>query len=212
MTGNQQRCTWVGTDDLYTAYHDREWGVPTFEEHRLFEKLVLEGAQAGLSWITILRKRERYRERYHGFDPARVAKFNKRTVESLLKDKGLVRNRLKIESSILNAKVFLKIQDQEGGFAPFVWQYATKHSAAAPRKLSDLPTSTEASTALSKELKRRGMKFVGPTTLYAYMQSLGMVNDHVAACFRRKPCETLRKQAFNSPIGKKAMKRAEARP
>jgi DNA-3-methyladenine glycosylase I len=166
------------------AYHDEEWGVPTHDERELFELLTLEGAQAGLSWSTILRKREGYREAFAGFDPETVARFGDADVERLLADPGIVRNRLKVESTIANAKAVLALRD-EGGFPALVWSFV----GGEPRvnrweQLGDLPAETEESRALSKELKRRGFRFVGPTVCYAFMQAAGLVDDHVRTCFR----------------------------
>lgn len=180
------RCTWAPVGDpLYVAYHDEEWGVPVHDDRRLYEMLTLEGAQAGLSWATILRKREGYRRAFLGFDPEAVARFGPDDVERLMQDAGIVRNRLKIESTIANAEAVLTVQESEGSLDAFLWGLA----GGAPvvnrfRQLSDLPAETPVSTAMSKELKRRGFRFVGPTVCYAFMQATGMVNDHVVGCFR----------------------------
>ncbi|MHC4513387.1 MAG: DNA-3-methyladenine glycosylase I [Planctomycetota bacterium] len=180
-----QRCAWCGDDPLYVAYHDEEWGVPVHDDRMLFELLTLEGAQAGLSWITILRKRAHYRKAFAGFDPQKVARFDKRKRERLLADPGIVRNRLKIESTVDNAKAFLKVQAEFGAFDSYIWQFV----GGEPRRnrfktLADLPATTPASDAMSKDLKRRGFRFVGSTICYAFMQAAGMVNDHVVSCFR----------------------------
>ena len=181
------RCAWCGTDPLYVRYHDREWGVPVHDEHRHFEFLILEGAQAGLSWITILRKRENYREAFAGFDPARVARFGRREVARLLKNPGIVRNRLKIESAIKNARAFLEVQDEFDGFDRYVWRFVGgKPIQNRWKEMQDTPTTTPESDALSKDLKKRGFTFVGSTIIYAHMQAIGMVNDHVVDCFRHK--------------------------
>ncbi|HSW52931.1 MAG TPA: DNA-3-methyladenine glycosylase I [Sulfuricaulis sp.] len=179
------RCAWCGTDPLYVRYHDQEWGVPVHDEHRHFEFLILEGAQAGLSWITILRKRENYREAFAGFDPARVARFGKREVARLLQNPGVVRNRLKIESAIKNARAFLEVQDEFDGFDNYVWRFVGGQPIRNRWKsMKQIPARTAESDALSKDLKKRGFSFVGSTIIYAHMQAVGMVNDHVVGCFR----------------------------
>ena len=187
MAMNRIRCAWPGDDPLYRAYHDKEWGVPLHDDRRLFEFLILEGAQAGLSWITILRKRENYRAAFDGFDPARIARYGANKIESLLQDEGIVRNRLKIQSAVINAQKFLDVQDEFGSFDRFIWQFVDgKPRQNKWRKLSDIPASTPESDAMSKELKRRGFKFVGSTICYAHMQATGMVNDHTTNCFRHR--------------------------
>lgn len=187
------RCWWCGEDPLYTAYHDREWGVPVHDERTLFEFLVLEGAQAGLSWITILRKREAYREAFDDFDVERVARFTTRKVESLLKNPGIVRNRLKVESAVKNARAFLKVQDECGGFAPYQWRFvAGKPLQNQWQTRQDVPARTTVSDTFSKDLKKRGFSFVGSTIVYAHMQAVGMVNDHVAECFRHRQLKARR--------------------
>ena len=185
MGMNKVRCAWPGDDPLYCAYHDEEWGVPLHDDRRLFEFLTLEGAQAGLSWITILRKRENYRAAFDGFDPARIARYDANKIESLLQDAGIVRNRLKVQSAVINAQKFLDVQDQFGSFDSFIWQF----TGGVPRQnkwrsLAEIPANTPESDAMSKELKRRGFKFVGSTICYAHMQATGMVNDHTTNCFR----------------------------
>jgi DNA-3-methyladenine glycosylase I len=183
MMSEKRRCNWAGSDPLYVAYHDEEWGIPEHDEHRLFEMLILEGAQAGLSWLTILKKRENYRRAFAGFDPARVARFDRRKVESLLRDEGIVRNRLKVESSVTNARAYLQIQDEFGGFDPFIWRFiGGKPRINAWNTIERVPATTSESDAMGKELKRRGMKFVGSTICYAFMQAVGMVNDHTTDC------------------------------
>ncbi len=186
-TSKKTRCGWAGGDPLHQSYHDDEWGVPVHDDRLLFEFLVLEGAQAGLSWSTILKKREGYREAFAGFEPARVARFNKRKVESLLGNPGIVRNRLKVEGAVRNAKAFLKIVEEEGSFDAYIWSFVGgKPRQNRWRRLGDLPAETEESRAMSKDLKRRGFTFVGPTICYAYMQAVGMVNDHVTGCYRHR--------------------------
>lgn len=178
------RCTWASTE-LNIPYHDDEWGVPVHDDRRLFEFLILEGAQAGLSWETILRKRPAYRAAFAGFDPARVARFDARRVQRLLANPGIVRNALKISAAITNARSFLKVQDEFSGFDPFVWQFVGgKPKKNAWRSLQQVPATSPESEAMSKELLRRGFRFAGPTICYAFMQAVGMVNDHLVGCFR----------------------------
>lgn len=183
----RQRCGWAGNDPLYCDYHDMEWGVPLHDDQALFEFLLLEGAQAGLSWITILRKRENYRAAFDGFDAQRIARYGANKIESLLGDSGIVRNRLKIEAAVNNAQRFLEVQAEFGSFDRFIWQFVDgRPKQNAWRNLKEVPASTPESDAMSKELKRRGFKFVGSTICYAHMQATGMVNDHVTDCFRHK--------------------------
>lgn len=190
VSKNHTRCGWAGNDPIYVKYHDREWGVPVFDEIKLFEFLVLEGAQAGLSWITILKRREEYREAFEGFDPERVSKFNSRKRESLLKNPQIIRNRLKIESAVNNAKAFLKVQDEFGGFSKYQWLQVQQNPIQNKWKtLKELPARTELSDFWSKDMKKRGFSFVGSTILYAHMQAVGMVNDHIIYCFRYKKCQ-----------------------
>ena len=185
ISASKPRCAWAGNDTLYQTYHDREWGVPLYDDQRLFEFLVLEGAQAGLSWITILRKRENYRAAFDNFDVARIARYDANKIESLLRDAGIVRNRLKLESAVVNAQKFLDVQDESGSFAKFIWQFVGGGPRQnAWRSLADVPASTPQSEAMSRELKRRGFKFAGTTICYAFMQATGMVNDHTVNCFR----------------------------
>ncbi len=180
------RCAWA-RNPLAVEYHDAEWGLPVREDRVLFEFLILEGAQAGLSWDTILRKRDRYREVYDGFDPARVARYGERKKAELMADAGIVRNRAKIEASVLNARAFLAVQKEFGSFAEYVWGFVDgKPLQNRRRGLGEVPVRTEVSDALSKDLKKRGFKFVGTTIMYAFMQATGMVNDHVTDCFRHK--------------------------
>lgn len=180
-----KRCTWAGDDPLYVEYHDREWGVPAHDDRTLFEFLILEGAQAGLSWITILKKRESYRQAFDGFDPERIARYRQARVEKLLGNAGIVRNRLKVASAVTNAKAFLAVQKEFGSFDHFIWRFVDgEPKINAWKSLAEVPASTPESDAMSKELKRRGFKFVGSTICYAYMQAVGMVNDHTVDCFR----------------------------
>jgi DNA-3-methyladenine glycosylase I len=179
------RCHWAGSDPLYVAYHDEEWGVPVHDDRKLFEMLVLEGAQAGLSWLTILRRREGYRAAFDGFDPERVARYDRRRVAALLSDPGIVRNRAKVEAAVGNARAFLAVREEAGSFDRWIWERA----GGAPRinrrpQIAEVPAETPESRAMSRELKRRGFRFVGPTICYAFMQAVGMVNDHSTGCFR----------------------------
>jgi len=179
------RCAWVGEDPLYVSYHDQEWGVPVHDDRLLFEFLVLEGAQAGLSWLTILRKREGYRKAFAGFDPVRVAAFGLEDVERLLADPGIVRNRLKVQSAVANARALLHVQEEFGSFDAYSWDFVrgrTLHNEW--RTMDQIPAETPESKRLSADLKRRGFRFVGPTICYAHMQATGMVNDHTVDCFR----------------------------
>jgi len=190
--GSKVRCGWAGEDATYVAYHDREWGVPVYDDQTLFEFLVLEGAQAGLSWITILRKRDAYRKAFAGFDPEKVARFNAKKIEALMQDAGIVRNRLKIESAVKNARAFLKLQDELGSFSDYQWGFVDgKPLQNRYASLKQIPARTPISDAFSKDLKKRGFTFVGSTIIYAHMQAVGMVNDHIEACFRRSPVSKL---------------------
>jgi DNA-3-methyladenine glycosylase I len=187
-----KRCEWCGSDPLYMAYHDKEWGVPVHDDRLLFEFLILEGAQAGLSWLTILKKRENYRRAFHDFDCQRIARYDEAEVSRLLGDAGIVRNRLKIESSIKNARAVLDIQEEFGSLDSYLWQFAD----GAPiqntwKSMAELPASTALSDTMSKELKKRGMNFVGSTICYAFMQAVGMVNDHTTDCFRYQQVKRL---------------------
>ncbi len=182
---DRRRCPWCGDDPLYVRYHDEEWGVPVRCDRRLFEKIVLEGAQAGLSWITILRKRQRYREVFDGFDPARVARFDARKVERLLQDPGIVRNRQKVLSAIGNARAFLRLQE-DGPFHEWLWAFVEGEPVVNRwRSMAQVPAKTPVSDAIARELKRAGFTFVGSTIVYAMMQSIGMVNDHLLDCWTR---------------------------
>ena len=181
----KKRCEWSGTDPLYVAYHDAEWGVPVYDDRHLFEMLTLEGAQAGLSWLTILRKREAYRAAFESFDAERIAAYSERDLARLLADPGIVRNRLKINAAIKNARAFLEIQREFGSFDAYLWQFVGgKPKLNKWKTLKEIPARTAESDALSKGLKKRGFSFVGSTICYALMQAVGMVNDHVVGCFR----------------------------
>ena len=179
------RCAWVSSDPLYIAYHDTEWGVPVFDDRKLFEFLLLEGAQAGLSWLTVLKKRENYRKAFSNFDPARVAGFTEKKIQSLLNDPGIIRNRLKVRSAVTNAAAFLEIQKEFGSFAEYSWRFTGgKPIKNCFKSIREIPARTPESDAFSKDLKKRGFKFVGSTIIYAHMQAIGMVNDHTVDCFR----------------------------
>jgi DNA-3-methyladenine glycosylase I len=182
---DRERCGWAGTDPPYVAYHDTEWGVPQHDDDRLFEMLILEGAQAGLSWITILRKRAAYRDAFDRFDPRAVAAFDGRKVRSLMGDRGIVRNRAKIEAAVGNARAFLEVQREFGSFDAYMWRFVDgKPKRNAWRTLKQIPAQTAISQEMSRDLKRRGFRFVGPTICYSHMQATGMVNDHLIGCFR----------------------------
>ncbi len=185
MTLIYTRCDWAGTDPIYVNYHDTEWGVPVYDDRRLFEFLILEGAQAGLSWITILKRREGYREAFDGFNPERIARFTPKKVEKLLQNPRIIRNRLKVQSAITNARAFLRVQDEFGGFSKYQWGFVAGRPVVNHRRaMRDIPARTEMSDALSRDLKKRGFTFVGSTIIYAHMQAVGMVNDHIVSCFR----------------------------
>jgi DNA-3-methyladenine glycosylase I len=199
----KQRCPWCQGDPLSLSYHDTEWGVPVHDEKKWFEFLVLEGAQAGLSWMTILRKREAYEEAFAGFDPARVAQFDERDVKRLLGDPGIVRNRRKIQSAIENARAFLKIQDEFGSFDSYVWGFVDGLPIQNSwTTLQGIPAVTEEAKVLSRDLKRRGFSFVGPTICYAHMQATGMVNDHLISCFRHAEVMQLSQEFEGAGTGK----------
>lgn len=188
MTEPQHRCPWCGDDPLYQRYHDEEWGVPCFDDRKLFEFVLLESAQAGLSWITILRKRENYRTAFADFDPQTVARFNRRSIERLMADSGIVRNRLKIEAAIGNARAFLDTASQWGSFSHYLWQFVDgKPIINHWRTLTEVPATTPLSDTISKDMKQRGFRFFGSTICYAHMQAVGMVNDHLTSCFRHRP-------------------------
>ena len=181
------RCDWCGQDPQYVAYHDQEWGVPAYDDRRLFEMLILEGAQAGLSWLTILRKRENYRQAFDGFDPEKMAAYGPKEIRRLMSDAGIVRNRLKIEAALHNARAFLDVSAAYDSFRRFIWRYVDFRPIQNRwRTLAEIPSMTVESDRMSRDLKKRGFKFVGATICYAYMQSVGMVNDHVVGCFRHR--------------------------
>lgn len=185
MTMTVTRCAWAGSDPLYQDYHDREWGVPVHDDRLLFEFLILEGAQAGLSWITILRKREAYRAAFAGFDPETVASFDDARVAELLQNPGIVRNRLKVAAAITNARAFLAVQEEFGSFDTYLWRFVNGQPIQnAWQNIKEIPASTPLSDTLSRDLKQRGFRFVGSTICYAHMQAVGMVNDHTVDCFR----------------------------
>lgn len=180
-----KRCEWVGEEPLYCAYHDEEWGVPNFDDQHLFEMLILEGAQAGLSWITILKKRTNYRQAFDHFKAEKIARYTPRKVEALLQNPGIVRNRLKVNATIVNAQRYLDVVNEHGSFSDFIWQFTDGRPIVnAWKTLKQVPVTTKESDAMSKALKKRGFKFVGSTICYAYMQAVGMVNDHTTDCFR----------------------------
>ena len=179
------RCEWGNSSEIYQKYHDEEWGVPVYDDQKLFEFLVLESAQAGLSWITILKRREGYRKAFANFDPQIVSKFDEKKVEELMQDTGIIRNRLKIEAAISNARVFLKIQEEFGSFSNYLWGFVGgKPIVNKFEKMLDIPAKTELSELISKEMKKRGFKFLGATVIYSHMQATGLVNDHLDYCFR----------------------------
>ncbi len=194
MTNSQCRCPWCGDDPLYVAYHDEEWGVPLYDKQKLFEFLLLEGAQAGLSWITVLRKRENYRAAFDNFAPEKIARYTPARVEKLLLNEGIIRNRLKVESAIRNAKAYLAMEKAGEDFSEFLWSFVGgKPQQNRLRSMKDAQASTEASDAMSRALKKKGFNFVGSTICYAFMQATGMVNDHMQDCFRHKACAALAK-------------------
>lgn len=190
MPAPAKRCPWSqGVSDAYERYHDTEWGVPVHEDQKHFEFLILEGAQAGLSWSTVLHKRPAFREAFAGFDPERVARFNRRSVERLLKNPGIIRNRLKVEAAITNAREFLKVQQEFGSFDTYIWRFVDGRPIVNRwKKQQDIPATTDQSDRLSRDLKSRGFKFVGSTILYAHMQAIGLVNDHLIDCYRHAEC------------------------
>ncbi len=188
------RCPWPKQDPLYVAYHDEEWGVPEYDDRALYEKLVLDGFQAGLSWITILRKRENFRRAFDYFEPEKIARYPKRKIESLMKDAGIVRNRAKIEGAVLSARSYLEIMERGPGFSNFLWDFLDgKPKQNAFRRTSQVPAETDISRKMSRELTGRGFKFTGPTIVYAFMQAVGMVNDHLVSCHRHAACAKLAK-------------------
>jgi len=184
------RCPWARDDPLLLKYHDQEWGVPLHDDLRLFEFLILEGAQAGLSWITVLRKRDNYRRAFDNFDPVKIATYDERKIEELRYNPGIIRNRLKIQATITNARAVLDIQKEFGSFDAYIWGFVDDRTIQNKwKRLEEIPSSTPESEAMSKDLKKRGFKFVGPTICYAFMQAVGMVNDHLMGCFRYKAVE-----------------------
>jgi DNA-3-methyladenine glycosylase I len=195
MSKKIKRCEWAGETSLaYIEYHDKEWGVPVRDDRTQFEFLILEGAQAGLSWSTILNKRDGYRKNFADFDPQKVARFTNKRIAKILLDPGIVRNKLKVNSAVTNAKAFLEVQDEYDGFCNYIWQFVDgKPKQNRFKSMADMPATSKESDALSKDMKRRGFKFVGSTILYAHMQATGMVNDHVTSCFRYKECRALAK-------------------
>ena len=188
------RCAWVTKDPIYLRYHDEEWGVPIHDDHRLFESLILDGMQAGLSWLTILRKRDNFRRAFSGFSPEKIAGFGEDHIQRLLSDPGIIRNRRKIEAAIVNAHAFLKVRSDGTTFDTFIWQFAPGSASRSDWKTdADIPTQTTESRTMSQALRSRGFKFVGPTICYAFMQAVGMVNDHIVDCFRYREVEALRR-------------------
>ena len=188
----KHRCPWPKDDPLYVAYHDEEWGVPEYDDRALFEKLILDGFQAGLSWITILRKRENFRKAFDGFEPQKIARYTPKRVEKLMQDAGIVRNRVKIEGTILSARAYLDIMEKEDGFSNLLWSFLDgKPKVNEFKTLKSVPAETPVSKAMSKELASRGFKFCGPTIVYAFMQAVGMVNDHLVSCHRHEACRKL---------------------
>ena len=192
---NKKRCAWVGNDPLYLDYHDQEWGVPVHDDRQLFEMITLEGAQAGLSWITVLKKRENYRRALNNFDAHKIARYDARKKRALLNDAGIIRNRLKIDSTIGNARAFLQIVEEAGSFSDYLWDLVDGRPIVNRwRKISQVPVSTKKSDELSKDLKSRGFKFVGTTICYSFMQAVGMINDHTQDCFRYSQASRSRRE------------------
>jgi DNA-3-methyladenine glycosylase I len=197
-SGTSKRCPWPGTDPLYVAYHDEEWGVPERDDRALYEKLVLDGFQAGLSWITILRKREAFRRAFDDFAPDKIARYSNRKVEALMQDQGIVRNRAKIEGAIASGRAWLDIMENGAGFGTYLWDFVGgKPIVNRHRRMADIPAETDLSRAISKDLKARGFKFCGPTIVYAFMQATGMVNDHLTTCPRHAACVKLGRTPSN---------------
>jgi len=203
------RCPWPGDDPLYIAYHDSEWGVPEYDDRALFEKLILDGFQAGLSWITILRKRDNFRKAFDGFDPNKIAKYDAKKIKALMNDSGIVRNRAKIEGTVASAKAYLKIMDEGPGFSALLWSFVGGAPKVNAFKTTAIEIGVDAGTlAISKELAGRGFKFVGPTIVYAFMQAVGMVNDHLATCYCHQRLtglnpKTVKAKLAKNPLGKK---------
>jgi DNA-3-methyladenine glycosylase I len=189
-----RRCPWPKDDPLYVAYHDEEWGVPEYDDRALYEKLVLDGFQAGLSWITILRKRENFRRAFDGFDPEKIARYDKRKIAALMKNQGIVRNRMKIEGAVQSAQAWLDVMEKGDGFSTLLWSFMDgRPKINRFRSVAQIPAETAVSRAVSKELSARGFKFCGPTIVYAFMQAVGMVNDHLVTCHRHEACQRLAK-------------------
>ncbi len=189
MADTVQRCSWANGSELEKTYHDTEWGVPLHDDRALFEFVTLEGAQAGLSWATVLKKRGNYRKLFNDFDVEKIARYNKRKIESLLNNPGIIRNRLKIESTVTNARAFIEIQNEFGSFDSYIWRFTEGEPIVNQwRSITEIPASTTISDAMSRELKKRGFRFVGSTICYAFMQATGMVNDHTVDCFRHRQC------------------------
>ena len=187
-----KRCTWCGEDPLYVSYHDAEWGVPVLDDTTLFEFIILEGAQAGLSWITVLKKREAYRQAFDGFDAKKVARYSDKKLDKLLLNPGIIRNRLKVYGARKNARAFLEVQAEKGSFAEYIWDFVDGTPIQNRWKtMADVPATTPVSDAVSKDMKRRGFTFVGSTIMYAHMQATGMVNDHTVDCFRHQECRAM---------------------
>lgn len=196
MTTKKNRCTWTSNNALLIDYHDKEWGVPVFDDQVLFEFILLEGAQAGLNWLTVLKKRDAYRQCFHQFNPKKIAKYDQNYMKKLLANEGIIRNRLKVQSAVGNAKAYLNVLKEWPSFSDYIWQFSDGKSIRNQwKKHSQIPTKDAISDAMSKDLKKRGFKFVGTTICYAFMQAVGMVNDHTIDCFRHKPVDRLmRKQ------------------
>lgn len=188
MQDGKKRCKWAESDALMMKYHDEEWGVPTYDNRKLFEFLILEGAQAGLSWLTVLRKRKDYRLLFDKFDPKKIVDYDKRKIAALLQDERIIRNRLKVESTVINAQAYLAVKKEFGSFSAYIWQFVGDPIINRFKSHKDVPATSVISDAMSKDLKKRGFKFVGSTICYAYMQAVGMVNDHTVDCFRYKEC------------------------
>lgn len=190
-THSLTRCPWCGTDPLYAAYHDNEWGVPCYDDWKLFEFIILETFQAGLSWITILRKRENFRKAFADFDPVKVARFTDKKMTALMEDAGIIRNKLKIASAVTNAKAFLRCQEEFGSFSTYFWHWVdNKPIINHWHSMQEVPAKSELSTTIARDMKKRGFVFIGPTIVYAHMQAMGLVNDHLIQCFRHKACHS----------------------
>lgn len=198
---SKERCSWPGEDPLYLDYHDHEWGVPVYDDNKIFEFLILESMQAGLSWILILHKRENFRKAFAGFNPQKVARFNEKKVESLLQNPGIIRNRLKVKAAISNAQAFLTVQNEFDTFSKYIWNFTDGKPIVNNLKTHKaMPAETPLSNQISKDLRQRGFKFVGPTVIYSHMQAAGMVNDHLVTCFRHKEVETFQRNVSTGEI------------